>query len=166
MGAKRSELIAALMTSIVEAGGSNPAGGDRDSVGWRQERGHYGSVAERMNVDLTGRTTRSSRRAGRIRPRPKRPRRCSGRRTRGGTTPCAPGGAAAQRLGRQGGGGSGSAGGVTGRLRKPGYQAGTTKVDYGSLITDSLLEGTPARALEDITEKEASGRVRRPPRRS
>ena len=37
MGAKRSELIAALMTSIVEAG-QGPAGGDRDSVGWRQER--------------------------------------------------------------------------------------------------------------------------------
>jgi hypothetical protein len=49
-GAKRSELIAAMETSLVESGGGNPNYGDRDSVGWRQERSHYGSVAERMNV--------------------------------------------------------------------------------------------------------------------
>jgi phage-related protein len=43
-------LLSAIETGIVETGLRNLPYGDRDSVGWRQERGHYGSKAERMNV--------------------------------------------------------------------------------------------------------------------
>ena len=43
-------LLSAIETGIVESGLKNLPGGDLDSVGWRQERGHYGSQAERMNV--------------------------------------------------------------------------------------------------------------------
>lgn len=49
-GAKRSELISAIATALVESGARNLSYGDRDSVGWRQERSHYGSVKNRMNV--------------------------------------------------------------------------------------------------------------------
>lgn len=48
--ASRKELLAALETGLVEANLQNPAYGDLDSVGWRQERGHYGSVGKRRNV--------------------------------------------------------------------------------------------------------------------
>lgn len=48
--ARLPELVAAAATSKVEANYGNPSGGHADSVGWRQERGHYGSAAERMNV--------------------------------------------------------------------------------------------------------------------
>lgn len=50
MGASRKELLAAIETALVESGARNLNYGDRDSVGWRQERSHYGSVANRMNV--------------------------------------------------------------------------------------------------------------------
>ncbi len=49
-GESRKEIIAALETALVEANLSNPNYGDADSVGWRQERSHYGSVAKRRNV--------------------------------------------------------------------------------------------------------------------
>ena len=49
-GASRKEIIAALETALVEANLTNPGHGDRDSVGWRQERSHYGSKGKRMNV--------------------------------------------------------------------------------------------------------------------
>lgn len=49
-GATHKELISALETAITEANLTNPNYGDADSVGWRQERSHYGSVKKRMNV--------------------------------------------------------------------------------------------------------------------
>lgn len=50
MGASKKEMLAAIETGLVESGLRNLSYGDRDSVGWRQERGHYGSVAKRRNV--------------------------------------------------------------------------------------------------------------------
>jgi len=50
-GATQHEKLAALETGLTEANLRNPNHGDRDSVGFRQERSHYGSAAERMNVD-------------------------------------------------------------------------------------------------------------------
>lgn len=65
-GASRKELISALATALVEANLGNPAGGDRDSVGWRQERSHYGSKGNRMNVrKAAGRYFDETRAAGR-----------------------------------------------------------------------------------------------------
>lgn len=46
----RKEIIAALVTGITEANLTNPNYGDRDSVGWRQARSHYGSVQERLRL--------------------------------------------------------------------------------------------------------------------
>lgn len=50
VGARPREQLAALETGIVESGLRNLDYGDADSVGWRQERSHYGSVARRRNV--------------------------------------------------------------------------------------------------------------------
>jgi phage-related protein len=50
MGLPFKALLSAIETGIVESGLKNLPGGDQDSVGWRQERSHYGSQEERMNV--------------------------------------------------------------------------------------------------------------------
>lgn len=50
MGKSRKDILSALETGLVEANLGNPDGGDRDSVGWRQERSHYGSKGRRKNV--------------------------------------------------------------------------------------------------------------------
>lgn len=49
-GASPRELKAAIETGLVEANLTNPNYGDRDSVGWRQERSHYGPKSTRLNV--------------------------------------------------------------------------------------------------------------------
>jgi len=49
-GESRKEILAAIETALTEANLGNPSYGDRDSVGWRQERSHYGSRGKRMNV--------------------------------------------------------------------------------------------------------------------
>ena len=46
----RREVISALETGLVESNLRNLDYGDRDSVGWRQERGHYGPVSERRKL--------------------------------------------------------------------------------------------------------------------
>ena len=55
MRASPKEMLAAFETGIVESGMRNLGHGDRDSVGWRQERSHYGSRQERMNVEAGAR---------------------------------------------------------------------------------------------------------------
>lgn len=50
-GETRKEILAALQTGLVETGLRNISHGDADSVNWRQERGHYGSVADRMKLN-------------------------------------------------------------------------------------------------------------------
>lgn len=49
-GANRTQLLAALNTAAVEANYKNPNYGDRDSVGWRQERASSYPGKDRMNV--------------------------------------------------------------------------------------------------------------------
>lgn len=49
-GANRTQLLAALNTAAVEANYRNPDYGDRDSVGWRQERASSYPGKDRRNV--------------------------------------------------------------------------------------------------------------------
>lgn len=65
MGAKRSELLAAIETGLVESNLTNIKGGDADSSGWRQERAMYypnpnnvGAAAKRFFKEI--RSTRGS----------------------------------------------------------------------------------------------------------
>lgn len=45
------EKVAGVATGLVEQNLENEPGGDLDSAGWRQERGHYGSVRNRLNLN-------------------------------------------------------------------------------------------------------------------